>query len=228
MTTPASPPLAALALLMASAVGAQTTVIDEGSFQLSIRGSAIGTEAFTIRRSGAGANTTTVAQGRVILDTGDQTRSMLQLQGPELRPSAYQVEVTGADQHNISGRVAGNRFRATIVSPDREEMREYLVSDGAVIIDDGIAHQHYFLAAALQNGGQVPVILPAQSRQVSARVQDHGTDSVQVAGARVAARRITVEIPGLDARTVWVDHRNRVLRLHIPRQDLIAERSSLP
>lgn len=228
MTMPTPRPLAVAALLAASAAAAQTTVVDEGSFRLSIRGSTIGTETFTIRRSGSDANAATIAQGRIILDSGEQTRSMLQLRGPELRPSAYQIDVTGPDRRHITGRAAGNRFRATIVSADGEQMREYLVSDGAVIIDDGVAHQHYFIAASLDNGGRVPVILPTQSRQVTARVQSHGSEAIQVADRQVSARRITIEIDGMDTRTLWVDHRNRVLRLHIPRQDLTAERTSLP
>lgn len=231
MTTLAPRALTALALpaiLAAGAAAAQTTVIDEGAFRLSVRGSAIGTETFTIRRSGSGANVTTVAQGHIRLDTGEQTRVVLQLEGADLRPTAYQIEVSGTDDRTITGRIAGNRFRATSVSPDGERMQEYLISDGAVLLDQLVAHQHYFLAAALDNGGRVPIILPTQSRQVTGRVQSHGNDPVQVAGRQVDARRLTVDISGMDPRTVWVDDRGRVLRLHIPAQDLTAERTALP
>lgn len=228
MTLRAALALTLSALGAAAPAAAQTTVIDEGSFRLSVRGSAIGTEMFSIRRSGSGANATVVAQGRITLDTGEQTRAMLQLQGPGLQPSAYQIEVSGDARQNITGRAAGSRFRATVVSGAGEQMREYLVSQNAVIIDDGIAHHHYFLAHATRGGGRVPVIIPRQSRQVTATVQDHGAETIEVAGQQTRARRLSVEISGLDNRTVWVDDSNRVLRLRIPDQGLVAERTSLP
>lgn len=221
-------PLAfALTALLAAAPGsAQTTVIDEGSFRISVRGSTIGTETFTIRRSGSGANAATVAQGRVILGTGEQTRTVVQLRGDELRPTAYQIEIAGSERQSITGRAAGSRFRATTVSSAGEQMREYLVDDGVVVLHDGIAHHHYFLAAA--GAGTVPVIAPQQTRQLQATVQDHGTETIQVADRQVQARRFSIEITGLDSRSVWVDDRNRVLRVRIPAQELTAQRTSLP
>lgn len=215
-------------LTVTVAAAAQTTTIDEGSFRLSVRGSTIGTETFTIQRSGSGANATVVAQGRIMLDTGEQTRAILQLQGAALQPSAYQIEVSGDNRQNITGRAAGNRFRATIVSTSGEQMREYLVSEGAVILDDGVAHQHYFIARSIGGSGRVHVILPRQSRQVTATVTDQGAESIRVANRQVTGRRISIDISGLDNRTIWVDDQNRVLRLQIPAQDLVAVRTSLP
>lgn len=218
----------ALAGLAAPMASAQSAVLDEGSFRLSVRGTPVGTETFTIRRTGSGANATTVVQGRIVLDSGEQTQAVLELQGAGLRPAAYQIEVRGGNRQNITGRAAGNRFRATIVSDAGEQMREYLVSENAVILDDGVAHQHYFIAEAGGSGGRVPVIIPRQNRQVTAQVRIIGSESIQVAGRQVSARRISIEISGLDPRTVWVDAQNRVLRLWIPDQDMLAERTALP
>lgn len=225
------PPLAfALTVLIGSTTGAvaQTSTVDEGSFRLAVRGSTIGTETFSIQRSGAGANATVLAQGRIVLDTGEQTRTVLQMQGNTLRPSAYQIEVSGDNGQRITGRAAGNRFRATIVSSSGEQMREYLVNEEAVILDDGVAHHHYFIAERIDGSGSVPVILPRQSRQVTATVRDQGAEPIQVADRQVTGRRLSIEISGLDSRTIWVDDDNRVLRLQIPDQDLIAVRTSLP
>lgn len=216
------------ALFLTAPLTAQTSVIDEGSFRLDVRGSTVGTETFTIRRSGAGANATVIAQGRVVLNTGQRTRTVLQFRGPARRPSAYQIEVAGDDRQNITGRATGNRFRATVVSSAGEQMREYLVDQSAVIVDDGMAHQHFFIADAMDGSGSIPVIVPRQNQQSSASVQDHGADSIQVAGSQVSARRLSIDIPGMDPRTVWVDSHNRVLQARIPAQDLLAVRTSLP
>ena len=221
--------LAALALAATTnSVAAQTAIVDEGTFRLSVRGRTVGTETFTIRRTGAGTNATTVAQGRVVLETGQQTQAVLEFQGSGLRPAAYQIEVRGDDRQNITGRAAGNRFRATIVSSSGEQMREYLVSENAVVLDDAVAHQHYFVAAIFESDGRIPIIIPRQNRQVTAQVRVAGSETIQVAGQEVAARRLTIQISGLNDRTIWVDTQNRVLRLRIPDQDLLAERTALP
>jgi hypothetical protein len=217
----------AASLAVAPGLGAQTTIVDEGTFRLSLRGSPIGTETFSIRRSGDQTNATTVAQGRVVLDTGEQTRALLQVRGPELRPTAYKIEVTGPEKQSITGQAAGNRFRATIVSTSGEQMREYLASEGAVVLDEGVAHQYYFLVSDRANG-QVPIIIPRQSRQISARVVDAGQETISIADQEIQARRIRVEPDGLPHRIVWVDDRGRVLRLRIPDERYTAERTSLP
>ena len=215
-------------LLAAGSATAQTEVVDEGTFRLSVRGTPVGTETFSIRRTGAGDATAFVAQGRLVLDSGEQTRALLQLEGPALRPSAYQIEVTGPEKQSIRGQATGNRFRARIVSTAGEVMREYIASDGAVVLDEGIAHQYFFLVPAAEGNEQVPVIIPRQSRQITARVRNTGTETITVAGEQVTARRIEVEPAGMAARTIWVDDRGRVLRLTIPAENYLAERTSLP
>ncbi len=227
MTSRAATTLALGALLVTAPASAQTTVIDEGSFRIDIRGSDIGTETFTIRRSGRGANATTVAQGRIVLDTGEQIRTVVQLRGTPLAASAYQIEITGDNRQSITGRVSGRRIRATMVSDAAERMREFLVEDGAIVIDHDVAHQHYFIAQRTHDG-TVPVILPRDSRQVTARVHDHGTETLEIAGQQVTAHHLDVQIDGLDPRSLWVDDQNRILRIHIPEQELTAQRTSLP
>ena len=218
----------ALASLIAAPAVSQTTVIDEGSYEITVRGSEIGTENFTIRQSGSGANASTVAQGRVVLDTGEQIRTVLELRGAALRPVAYQVEVSGDERRSVRGRASANRFRATIVSGAGERMREFLTDDRAVILEDGIAHHHYFLATGRSDDGSIPVIIPRQSQQVTARVRDEGAETIRVAGREVTARHLSIRLPSLDDRSVWVDDQGRVLRMRIPDQELVAVRTSLP
>jgi hypothetical protein len=223
----------AMALAVAATLGgvqgtwAQASLVDEGSFRLSVRGSTVGTETFTIRQTGSGPGATVVAQGRVTLDSGDQTRALLQVDGPGLRPAAYQVEATGPERVTVRGQVAGNRFRAQVVSATGESMREYLMGEGAVVIDDGVAHHHYFIAT-VPSGTRIPVIVPRQHRQVTAMVRETGRETIEVAGQRVAARRIAFEPEGMPARTIWVDDRGRVLRVSTPEQGFLAERLALP
>lgn len=218
---------AAVTAAAVTPVAAQTTVIDEGTFRLSIRGNPVGNETFTIRRTGTGASATVVAQGRILLDTGDQTRALLQVEGPGLRPAAYQIEATGTQGETVRGQAAGNRFRAQIVSSAGETMREYLISDGAIILDDGVAHHHYFIANRPPGNG-IPIIVPRQNRQVTGTISDAGRETIRVGGQQVSARQVRFEPTGLPARTLWVDEEGRMLRLAIPDQGYVAERTALP
>lgn len=225
-----SAPILALVSLLAAATpaAAQTAILDEGTFRLSVRGTPVGTETFTIRQTGSGASASTVAQGRIALDSGEQTRALLQVEGPGLRPAAYQIEATGIDRRTIRGQTAGNRFRAQIVSATGETMREYLISEGAIILDDAVAHHHYFVAARAATTAPVPIIVPGQNRQVTGTITEAGSETIDVAGQRVSARRVLFEPSGLAARTIWVDNQGRVLRLAIPDHGFVAERTALP
>ena len=220
----------ALLLALASApLEAQTTVVDEGTFVLRENGREVGREVFAIRRSGTGPGSVVIAQGRVDLGDADDLVTSLEVSGEGFRPATYAVQVEGAEPQRIAGRVAGGRFSARIISPAGEMMREYLAGDGAVIVDEGVAHQYYFIAQHLDESSfTVPLIIPRQSRQVSAAVSVGATENLTIGGQAVSARRLSVRPTGMPDRTVWVDAQGRVLRLEIPDRGMTAERLAPP
>jgi len=220
---------ALLLALASSPVGAQTTVVDEGTFVLRENGREVGREVFAIRRSGTGPGAVVIAQGRVDLGEADDLVTSLEVSGEGFRPATYAVQVEGAEPQRIAGRVAGGRFSARIISPAGEMMREYLAGEGAVIVDEGVAHQYYFIAQQLgESSFTVPLIIPRQSRQVSASVSVGAAESLTIGGQQIAARRLEVRPTGLPDRTVWVDAQGRVLRLEIPDRGMSAERVAVP
>ncbi|HEX6940718.1 MAG TPA: hypothetical protein VF158_14980 [Longimicrobiales bacterium] len=226
-------PILALVLLAApTSLDAQTTTLDEGAFRLILAGREVGTESFTIRQSGTGDDAVIIAQGTVVLDTADapeELRAVLRVEGASFRPSAYEVTVRGPDPQVIAARVVGGRFSARIVSDAGEQMREYLASEGAIVVDAGVMHHHYFLARRVASGAaRIPIIIPRRNRQVSGLVEDHGAESVRIGGRNVSARRLSVALAGAPERQVWVDERGRVLRIEIPANRFEAVRSSAP
>ena len=224
-------PLFLVALLIAPAAG-QTVTLDEGVFRLIVNGQEVGRETFSIRQNGSGETAVVVAIGRVVLDTARGTQVLnadLQVAGPALRPATYQVNVEGANAEKIAGRVAGGRFSARIVSSGGERMREYLASEGAVVTDEGVAHQYYFLAQRASAGAnQIPLIIPRQNQQVAATVSAAGTERITIGGSSVEARRLVVSVPSGAERNLWIDSQGRVLRLEIPARKFVAERVALP
>lgn len=219
----------ALVALLSTSAAAQTTVVDEGTFVLRENGREVGREIFSIRRSGTGPGAVVIAQGRVDLGEADDLVTSLEVSGEGFRPATYAVQVEGSEPQRIAGRVSGGRFSARIISPAGEMMREYLAGEGAVIIDEGVAHQYYFISQRLRGDAfTVPVIIPRQSRQVSASVSVGAAESISIGGQSVTARRLEVRPAGLPSRSVWIDAAGRILRLEIADRGMVAERLAAP
>jgi hypothetical protein len=221
------------ALLGVVSVGparAQTGASDSGTFLVSVGGRQVGTEEFSIVQTGVGANSEIVATGHVQLQlpTGivDLT-PRLRTTGFQANPVSYEVTIGGANPRRVVGNIAGGRVSARTLTGAGEQMREYLASPDAVLLDDGVAHQYYFLARRMRNG-TVPVILPRENRQVMATVTGLGEESVLIGTERVSLYHIVVAPAGTDERHVWVDALGRVIKVEIPARGYVAVRSQIP
>jgi hypothetical protein len=223
---------ATAALVIVTPAAAQTTLLDEGTFRIMVGGREVGVETFSIRQNGTGADAVVIAQGRVVLDAaggGSEVVANVQLAGAGLRPVAYDVELRGGDARRINARVTGSRASARTVSAAGETMREYLVSDGAVLLDDGVAHHYFFIAQRAAAGAtSTPIVVPRESRQVQATIQSAGSETISAGGQNVQARRLVVTPAGSDARSVWIDGQGRVLRVEVEARNYVAVRTALP
>jgi hypothetical protein len=218
-----------LLLVAAAPLGAQT-VVDQGTFQVTVRGQAAGREEFSIRQTGSGRGTEVVASGRVELTLPGGTLELtprLRARGLDAAPVNYQVDVGGDSPSRLLGQVGSGRFSARIVSAAGEQLREYVASDRALVLDDGVAHHYYFLAQRARSG-TVPVIVPRENRQVMAAVSSMGEERVTVAGSPVSLFHLVVRLPGYGERHVWVDALNRVIRVRIPETGYEAVRTEVP
>jgi hypothetical protein len=216
-------------LLLAVPTTAQTT-IDEGTFRLLVDGREVGTERFVIQLRGSGPTAETTATGSVTLDAaaGEDLTTSVSFAGLELRPAQYTVSV-GSDGDRLSGRVSGRRVSARIVSSTGENVREYLVSEGAIIIDNSVAHQHYFLARRVRSGEtRIAVILPRDARQEWINVEVLGDETLNVAGTPVECRKLELTGGPGGTRIVWTDEADRVIRFEIPDRNFVAERTAVP
>lgn len=214
----AAPILVALLAATAGPARAQTP-LDAGSFAVSVDGRPVGTEEFSIRQSGSGGGADVLATGHVVLRLPDgllEITPRLRASGVRADPVAYQVDVGGSSPQRIVGTVGEGRFSAKIVTPSGEQLREYVASNGAVILDDGVAHHYYFLAQRLREG-EVPVLIPRENRQAVATVENRGEERTEVAGRPVSAYHLVVRLRPGEERHVWLDALNRVLRVEICR-----------
>jgi hypothetical protein len=204
--------------------------LDQGTFRVYVEGHEVGTEEFTITQSGSGAVAVTLASGTVNLRLPGgslQLAPRLRAQGVGADPIQYQVDVSGDAPQRVVGTISGGRVSAKIVTAAGEQLREYVASSGAVVLDEGVAHHYYFLAQRTHSG-RVPVIVPRENRQVVAMVTSRGEEPVQVGGRTVRLFHLLVQPQGGDASEVWVDDLNRVIKVTVPARSYLALRTELP
>jgi hypothetical protein len=217
----------AFATLLAAPAAAQ---VDTGTFKVFVEDREVGTEEFAIESTGSGASAQHLATGRVRVALPDGTLELdlrLRARGIGADPVDYQVTVGGSAPSRTIGTVGGGRFSAKIVTPSGEQLREYVASNGAVVLDENVAH-HYFFLANRTHQGRVPVIIPRDNRQVIATVTSRGEERVQVAGTTVTLFHLVVQPQGGQEHHVWVDALNRVVKVEIPARAYRAERTTLP
>jgi len=208
---------------------AQVTVIDEGSFTLSVGGERVGREDFSIRSTRSGAGISYVAQGTVlrgdvrltVVLNFDSTGTPLRLQteqrdGPDLRESYF-------------GRRERGVWSGRAVREGGESARELLFPAEALAIDGEIVH-HLWLVMRFGRDRETLLIAPRTLSQRVARVEEVGAERVALGLRELPARHWVVrdESGGTLLWEVWTDAAGRLLRIVDPRTSLEALRDEPP
>lgn len=216
-----------LSVVVPFTLAAQVTTVDEGSFTITKNGQPHAREEFSIRRAqSADSSASFVASATITY--GDRRVTPALRTDPRGAPLAYQVEskLGTTLEERLSGQVGRGRFSARIRTPRGESAREYVVADGALILDEEVFHQYFFLARV--PAGVIPVVVPRRNIQISARVESRGTESLVMGGRTIEARMLALIEPNAEPRIVWVDSAGRVLKVSVPSRGLIAVRDDPP
>jgi hypothetical protein len=209
------------------------TTVDEGSFSITRNGAPAGREEFSIRKTPGGEGGAVYVASATVAYDGRRLSPALRADATG-SPLAYQVEVkVGSEvQERLTGQVGRGRFSALTKTPRGESAKEYVVSDGALILDDDVFHQYFFVAQSSRVGGStVAVVVPRRNAQLAMRVDERGGESVTVGGRALSARHLVLRegaAPGGAERDVWVDAQGRVLKVSIPSRGIVALRDEPP
>jgi hypothetical protein len=222
--------LSATLLAVPAAAPSQVTVVDEGGFTISRAGTRIGRETFTIRRTSGPGGDVYVANATVEVEA---ERLSPALRADEsFAPLAYQLEVRsgGEVSERLRAIVGRGRISAQVKTAKGESTKEYIVSDAALVLDDNVFHQYYFLARRSPATGSttVPVVIPQRNTQVVMRVSSQGSDPVSIGGKSTEARVLVLTEPGGGTRHIWVDPQGRVLKVSLDARGVTALRDELP
>jgi len=211
---------------------AQSVPVDQGTFRIMSNGTEVGTEEFAIRRTGSGTGLQVIATAEIQLRVPEGNTSMvplLQASGGDMAVSGYQLKVSGATQEEVTIELGPGRYLSRVRSERGEREREYRAASGTILLDPGVAHQYYFVAARLVNGeATIPVISPREGRQFELRVTTvSASTTVALVEGSTQGRHLRLEGDGR-VRQLWVGPEGQVLRVEDPDRGFTAIRRRAP
>lgn len=192
---------------------AQVVLLDEGSFTISENGQAIGREEFRIRSVPGPRGATVIAQATVSYNDRRRIVPALSVDSSGA-PLGYDVEIKNGPvtEEKLNGTISRGRISVRIRNPRGESAKEYVVADGALILDDDVFHQYYFLPRS-KRSGPVPVVIPRRNVQMIFRVSSAGNEAVTIGSRTLDAEKLLLAEPGGATRQIWVDSAGRVLKV---------------
>jgi hypothetical protein len=206
---------------------AQIRTVDQGSFTITMNNQRIGREDFSIVEDGSSGRANFLARATVeYRDRGLRLQPLLTANAAGAS-TQYEIVVRGGPIQKWTGTIDRNRVSAFVSTERGQSAREFVVSVGAMVLDDDVFHQYFFLARRAGEGA-TPVIVPQRNKQATVTVTRQGSERIDVAMTQVEAQKLTVSEAGGPSREVWVDARGRVLRVAIPDQGIVATRDEVP
>jgi hypothetical protein len=210
----------------AQILGAQNTTVDEGTLLIERRGAPAGRESFRIVRSSGGERPLYTATAQIAYGE----RRIASTLSADAAGSAliYRLEVKqgGAVDEKVTASARPGRLSAMARTSHGESAKDYVVPDGAVVLEDEVFHQYALLARA-PRPAEVTVVVPRTGRQQTLRLASTPGASVVVDGKTVSATHWTFELQG-EARELWTDAAGRLLKVAIPARGIVAVREELP
>jgi hypothetical protein len=219
--------VAAIILVMPAApLGAQVTVVDEGTFSLLTRGTRTGREDFSIRRTTGGG---IVAQGNLL--RGDSRATIALATDSSGAPERFRMETlrSGRREEEISGERRGNIWSGLALRLAGERGSEFRIPTGALVADEDAVHHLWFLLH-FAPGRSAARLKPRGLSVDTVVVEAAGNDRVTIGLEELDARKFIVRsADGRGAiREVWTDAEGRLLRLRIPSEEFEAVRDEPP
>jgi hypothetical protein len=219
---------AALALGLGLPVSVEAQkIVDAGRFTVSVNGQRVGSEDFTIETTPIGQGIEYIA--RATIAYGDRRVSPVLRADSNGVPMAYQValKVNASEQETWRGLINHGRVSARIKNAKGESEKEYIVANGAFVLDEDVFHQYYFLARK-RGDGSASVMIPRRNNHAVVKISSAGNDRVAIGNKELEASHLVIGQAGSAPRDVWVDDQGRVLKVAISDRGLVALRDDPP
>lgn len=198
----------------------------EGVLRITADGQALGTERYRIRRVGANLEAVADIQINIGGTRIEQNTSMTLT--PAGEPLSYEWRMEKPKKIYVRVQFEGGKAVATYpLESGQEDRQEFHFNTGRVAVLDNNVFHHFALFARLydfrKRGVQTfPVFIPQSIQPGTATIESKGTDTVQVNGKSVLARRLVV-ITTDNRVLVWIDENGGLLRLEVPAAKVVVE-----
>jgi hypothetical protein len=201
-------------------------VMDRGSLSIMVNGQRAGREDFTV--SGTPGASGTEYLSRATVSYGDRRLNPSLWSDSLGVPSRYTMEVKGSSgAERWSGNIKRGRVSATIDNARGPSEREYVVAEGAVLVDDDVFHQYYFLVQRADRP-TITIVIPRRNAQMILKPSVAGTETLTIGATAIEARHFVFTEPSGATRDVWADSEGRVLKVAIPSRNVVATRDDPP
>jgi hypothetical protein len=212
-----------LSSLPAAARAQSSAIVDEGTFVVTRNGTVVGRESFRIARTPGPNGQVLVCTGQsAIGDTRVTSRLATDSAGG---PVGYQANISlrGTQTMRLKGVGRPGRFSVLMQTQTGESAKDYLLSNGALLLDDDVFHQFYFVPR-LTSHANIIAIDPRGSSQTTYTLADRGSESVTIGRQSVQARHYALVSSSGGTQDVWVDGAGRLLKVALPEKGLVAVR----
>lgn len=218
---------AALALLLPAGLAAQHSgLVDEGTFMVSQNGAPLGRESFRIVRAPAPGGQVYQARSQSALGA-DRLTTILGTDSTGA-PVSYEAELQrdGRVLERARGTGTSRRFTVVVQTRTGEGSREYVLTNGALLVDNDVIHQFHFVGLAL--AAHYDVIAPRSTGKSRLTLEARGAETLDIGRSRVESRRFALLDAGGSAREIWLDRQGRLLKVALPDRSLVAVRDEPP
>ena len=217
----------ALLILPSALAGTQVRTIDQGSFTITMNNQRIGREDFSVVEDASTQNPVVRAKATVeYRERGLRLQPLLTVNAAGAS-TEYEIVVRGGPIQKWTGQIERNRVRSFVSSERGQSAKEFVVSVGAMVLDDDVFHQFYFLAKRAGDG-PIPVIVPQRNAQSTVTVTRDGTERFEIGNSQIEAQKLVVTEVSGPTREVWVDAQGRVLRVAMQSRGIVATRDEPP
>jgi hypothetical protein len=142
-------------------------------------------------------------------------------------PVSYEARLSQEGKSvRIEGRGRPGRFSVLSTTTGGESAREYVLENGALLMEDEV-FLHFFFVPLAAASARVTVIVPRSAQQDAFTLSSVGPETVDIAGTKVRGKRFSLSSDGV-RRDVWVDGLGRLLKVSIPEKELVALRDDPP
>ena len=216
-----------LAMMPLTAGAQSSAVVDEGTFMVTQQGAPLGRESFRIVRAPAPGGQVYRATGQSALG-GNRVTTSLSTDSSGV-PVSYESEITqrGEVVQRLRGRGRPGRFSVLIQTKNGESSHEYVLNNGALLMDENVFHHFFFVPLAAQHP-QLAVIAPGVTEPTGFRLEERASDTVEIANRSVPSRHFALIGPTGATRDVWIDEKGRLLKVAMPERGLVALRDDPP